>query len=147
MQGYNKVTLNPGLISGWLGIKNSQLMKYENGSANNGLLICPAERIAQSETGGNMLLKDARIKLNAYPNPFYSTSTIEFLLAKDDDVKLEVYDLKGSQIATLFTGKAQGNAPVHVEFNVGNLAPGMYICMLRTTNGTYYHRLMFVNQQ
>lgn len=94
-----------------------------------------------------MLLKNVNIALKAYPNPFSSSSTIEFSLSNDDDVKLEVYDLKGAQIATLYTGKAQRNEPVLVEFNVGNLLPGIYICMLRTSTSIYYHRLIFVNQQ
>lgn len=39
-----------------------------------------------------------------YPNPFGSTTQIEFLLAQEERVELAIYDVRGRQVATLEDG-------------------------------------------
>ncbi len=47
------------------------------------------------------LVQEPEIKLNCYPNPFSSSSTISFILPKSENVKLYVYNLKGQVIRRL----------------------------------------------
>lgn len=60
-----------------------------------------------------------------YPNPFNPTTTIRFGLNKTSDVRLEVFNMLGQQIATLVNG--QKAAGWHtVSFDASNLSTGFY---------------------
>jgi len=63
--------------------------------------------------GGSIVLHNAKEKnsnlfqtpefgLNVYPNPFSDNIYFELQLMKDSKVLLEIYDIKGSKIATIF---------------------------------------------
>ena len=61
-----------------------------------------------------------------YPNPFNPITTIKYTIAKPELVTLKVYDILGSEIATLINEiKTAGN--YEVSFNASNLASGMYL--------------------
>jgi len=66
-----------------------------------------------------------------YPNPFNPSTTINYSLAKPGIVKLSVYDITGSKIATIVNeNKPAGN--YSVKFNGGNLASGIYLYRLES---------------
>jgi len=64
-----------------------------------------------------------------YPNPFNSTVTIEYALARPREVELAIYDVLGKQVTTLFTGE---RAPgVHQEkWSADGLPSGLYFARL-----------------
>ncbi len=65
-----------------------------------------------------------------YPNPFNPSTTIEFALPKNSNVKLVVYDILGSEVTTLINN--QFNAGYHkVNFSAANLASGIYFYTLK----------------
>ena len=67
-----------------------------------------------------------------YPNPFNPTTQIAFDVATSGNVKLEVYDVMGRQVASLVDGAV--SVGVHtVTFDARNLSSGMYI--YRLTSG------------
>ncbi len=69
-----------------------------------------------------------------YPNPFSSILNIEFKLAKIDDFKLELLDVKGQLIQQI---AAQDNALPNLysfQMNGSNLIGGVYVCRLTTGN-------------
>src|ERR1035437_257779 len=60
-----------------------------------------------------------------YPNPFNPTTTINYSLAKEGNVKLTVYDAIGSKVATIVNEyKPAGN--YSVNFNATELPSGTY---------------------
>jgi poly(3-hydroxybutyrate) depolymerase len=67
-------------------------------------------------------------KLNQnYPNPFNPQTTIEFELAQDSDVQVELFNVSGQRVRVLFDGVE--TAGVHrVTFDAQGLASGKYIC-------------------
>ena len=76
-----------------------------------------------------------------YPNPFNPTTTIKYSIPSDEAkniasqqiVQLIVYDILGSEVATLVNEpKAPGN--YEVTFNAKNLPSGVYIYRLKTEN-------------
>jgi hypothetical protein len=76
-------------------------------------------------------VKDKRIIINNfslgqnYPNPFNPTTTINYSLAKEGNVKLTIYNSIGSKVATIINeNKPSGNYTV--QFNERNLASGIY---------------------
>jgi hypothetical protein len=64
-----------------------------------------------------------------YPNPFNPSTTIQYQLSQDARVTLKVYDILGSEVATLINEEQQAGYK-EVNFNGINFASGMYIYRL-----------------
>lgn len=68
-----------------------------------------------------------------YPNPFNPTTTIEYIIAKSDDVKIVIYDLLGREVNTILN-KNQNAGNYKVIFNASNLSSGIYYYQLISGN-------------
>ena len=80
----------------------------------------------------NISVNQFSLKQN-YPNPFNPTTTINFSLAKQGNVKLSVYDITGSKVATIVNeNKPAGN--YSVKFNAFGIASGIYLYRLESGN-------------
>ncbi len=65
-----------------------------------------------------------------YPNPFNPTTSIQYAVASLQFVSLKIYDVLGSEIATLVNEeKPAGN--YDVEFNASSLPSGVYFYKLQ----------------
>jgi hypothetical protein len=60
-----------------------------------------------------------------YPNPFNTTTTIGFVLPKDDYVSLKVFDINGREITTLVEGM-QTRGTHQILWNPKRVASGVY---------------------
>ena len=67
-----------------------------------------------------------------YPNPFNPSTEIRFTVAKTYRTTLEVYNLMGQKVMTLFDEVAQAGHEYHVRFTGSNLASGVYIYRLKS---------------
>ena len=69
-----------------------------------------------------------------YPNPFNGATSIEFTLAREADISLDIYDMLGRQVASLIDGKiSAGKHTYHWLANddVGSFVPsGIYLVRL-----------------
>lgn len=83
-----------------------------------------------------------------FPNPFNPETTIEFVLPKNDMVKLEVYDLLGRRIATLIQGgltAGQHRLVWRGSAEDGNGASsGIYYYRLTTSSGTLARKMLLI---
>jgi len=69
-----------------------------------------------------------------YPNPFNPSTTINFSLPVASNVTLKVYNMLGAEVATVAEGfHAAGSYTA--KFDASNLASGVYMYTLRTSNG------------
>lgn len=66
-----------------------------------------------------------------YPNPFNPTTLISFSLAKQEYVKLEIYDILGQKVATVFEG-VLGVGEHSINFDASSLSSGTYIYRIST---------------
>jgi hypothetical protein len=72
-------------------------------------------------------------KLTVYPNPFHSSTTIEFELKAKTQATLQVYNHMGQQVAELLNeSKAPGNH--QLTWNAAHLPPGLYFLRLQAGN-------------
>ena len=79
----------------------------------------------------------------AYPNPFNSTTTIEYALPYASEVSLNLYKLTGQRIETLVNGRLQ--AGVHrVMLDAGDLASGLYFVKLNANSQAISRKLLLV---
>jgi len=65
-----------------------------------------------------------------YPNPFNPTTTIQFQIANSTFVNLKVYDILGSEVATL-VNEEKPTGTFKASFDGSNLASGVYFYQLK----------------
>ncbi|MEP1152348.1 MAG: T9SS type A sorting domain-containing protein [Balneola sp.] len=78
-----------------------------------------------------------------YPNPFNPSTTIEFELTQQGDVRLEVFDTSGRLITTL-VNEPRGRGNYSVEFNASGLASGTYIYKLQIGSNSTTKRMVLI---
>jgi hypothetical protein len=78
-------------------------------------------------------IRDYRLYQN-YPNPFNPMTRITFDVPSKTRVTLKVYDLRGTEVATLVNGEIEAGRHL-VEFDGTKLASGLYLCSMRTGEG------------
>ena len=70
-----------------------------------------------------------------YPNPFNPETTIQFDLVKDSEISIEIYNIKGQKVRTLFSG--QMNRGSHTKIWNGTDDHGQNV-----SSGIYFYRLI-----
>jgi len=70
---------------------------------------------------------------NAYPNPAQTTVTIPLLLEGQWEINLELFDITGKRIKSIFNGELNGNK--ELTFNTEDLENGLYLYRVTTSNG------------
>ena len=83
---------------------------------------------------------DANVVLQNYPNPFTDETTIEYSIAEEGDVSLDVFDALGQRVVTLAVGN-RGPATYTVAWdgrsaNGRDVPTGVYVIRLTTPQGT-----------
>jgi acid phosphatase type 7 len=90
----------------------------------------------QKESGfaTNVISYDRLIQLNAYPNPFQSTFTVEFSLEREEKLSLEIKDIQGRVVEKLEEGIYP--AGVHMlEFTPGaGMSAGVYLIEVKAAD-------------
>ncbi|MDY0082689.1 MAG: T9SS type A sorting domain-containing protein [Ignavibacteriaceae bacterium] len=84
----------------------------------------------QTNFAGNNLVTEYDLAQN-YPNPFNPSTTIKYQLPKDGIVTLKVYDILGSEVATLVNEQKTAGR-YEVSFDASKLASGVYIYKLQS---------------
>lgn len=90
------------------------------------IVSTPAQSV--SIENNNQIVKGYDLKQN-YPNPFNPTTTIEYTLNKNSDVKIIIYDMLGKEVNTLVNQK-QISGTYKLNLNAGNLSSGTYFYSL-----------------
>lgn len=78
------------------------------------------------------------------PNPFSTQTTITFELKKSADIKIQVFDLNGQAVATLFNGR-QGVGEYSVTWDASRMAAGVYFYRLETDEGVFTRKCILQN--
>jgi len=81
--------------------------------------------------------------LTAYPNPFNSTTQIEFTLPVTQRVSLRLYDVLGREVAMLLNEmKTAGEH--RVRFDGGGLSSGVYFCRMEAGKETRTQKIVLM---
>jgi hypothetical protein len=78
---------------------------------------------------GMELPTDISLKQN-YPNPFNPTTVIEYQLPQSAQVRLQVYDMAGRQVAELVNEQVSAGSHT-INFDASNLSSGVYMYRLQ----------------
>lgn len=82
------------------------------------------------------------LEVSNFPNPTTGSSTVIFKTAETVHTVVEVYDMNGKNIATLFEQIAQKGIPNTLTFDGSDLPNGVYIYRLTTNNETVIDKFM-----
>jgi hypothetical protein len=80
--------------------------------------------------------------ISSFPNPTSGPSQVVFVTAETGMALLEVYDMNGRNVSTLFNETAQAGMENRVDFNGTSLPNGIYIYKLTTNNETVINKFM-----
>ena len=87
--------------------------------------------VGTSVSGDNMNVPSAFALYQNYPNPFNPATTIEFTVPNNGVATLEVFNLIGQEVATLFNRIAEAGTVNRIQFNAKDLPSGMYFGRLQ----------------
>jgi WD40 repeat protein/predicted lipoprotein with Yx(FWY)xxD motif len=77
---------------------------------------------------------DNQSSLTSWPNPTNGPSQVVFVPAQTGRTLVEVYDMNGRNVASLFNQEAQAGQEYRVDFNSSSLPNGIYIYRMTTSN-------------
>lgn len=78
-----------------------------------------------------------------YPNPFNPSTNIEYSLAEQTEVTLTIYTALGSEVRTI-VDDFQQPGEYSVAFDASDLATGMYLYTLQTSDFTETRQMLYV---
>ena len=65
-----------------------------------------------------------------YPNPFNPSTSFQLSVEEDQAVRIEIYDVLGRRVSTLFDGNMEANQAQLFNFNASNLSSGRYLLQI-----------------
>jgi hypothetical protein len=86
--------------------------------------------------------KSMQLKQN-YPNPFNPVTKIAFTVPITSHVKLEVYDIQGKKVSTLFDGTKRAGTHI-INFDGSNLSSGVYMYKLISGEQTITKKMILM---
>jgi acyl-homoserine lactone acylase PvdQ len=78
-----------------------------------------------------------------YPNPFNPSTKIKYYLAKSGKVKLKIFDVLGTEVATL-VNKYQNSGSYEVSFDASKLSSGVYFYRIQTGSNTAVKKMILL---
>ena len=104
--------------------------------------------VLYSETGVEEDTPEEFMLIGNYPNPFNPYTTIEFSLGTEGFVTLELFNISGQKVATVF----EGNLPAGVhsifwngqDVNSTTVSSGIYFSRLKMDDNVISHKMMMV---
>lgn len=83
--------------------------------------------------------------MSIYPNPFITNSNITYTLGQQSNVTLDVYDMLGKKVETLFNGQQESGKYVFTfDSRKQDIPSDVYIVKLRVDQNVYIQRLVRV---
>jgi PKD repeat protein len=81
-------------------------------------------------------------QLEAYPNPFSSSTTFRFRTPQAGPVRVQVYNSLGQLVTTLYDGPAAADQLYERTLSDKGLSNGLYTCRLTTSTGSVIQRVV-----
>jgi len=100
------------------------------------------ESVTATEETKNAIPKEFTLSQN-FPNPFNPATTIRYTLPESGNVKLNVYNLLGEQVAELVNEFKEVGAYA-INFNADNLQSGVYIYKIEANGFVQSRKLMLI---
>ncbi|MGB1206098.1 MAG: T9SS type A sorting domain-containing protein [Chitinophagales bacterium] len=91
--------------------------------------------VIQSRKANENIEVSESLKIKLYPNPCQSYTNIAYTLAKDSKVSIEVFNIRGEQVACISNNEYQMAGEHRADIDMSHLPNGTYICRVSQSNG------------
>ncbi len=108
---------------------------YDNGTINLGYLMCPCVSQAKFVDGGSSNPIQADFKV--YPNPIKGNSTLDITLAYDSKVVVEMYNINGQLVSSIYKGTLNADEKTSVNVDATQLRAGVYFLRISSDRDVY----------
>ncbi|HMB90993.1 MAG TPA: T9SS type A sorting domain-containing protein, partial [Rhodothermales bacterium] len=112
------------------------------GTTGNGVFRTANPISVRVEDQPHDALADAS-KLQGYPNPFSTVTTLAFTLSAAMPVRLAVHDVMGREVAVLLDEHRAGGYQA-TTFQADGLPSGIYLVTLSTPQGDFHEKVLLV---
>jgi hypothetical protein len=123
----------PFIVVGWTDGSGNSCGQTDMNGGGGGL---DGMGTAIGQAGKDAFLVENGARLGQFPNPADEVSTFEFSVPETDEVSLNIVNIRGEVIATIFNESVEGERDYNVSFDVSELQSGVYFAHLTTSNGT-----------
>lgn len=128
-------------------IYNPQTLLFESGSLSIGDLDDYAYVSFRREAGASLTPLVLELKQN-YPNPFMNQTQISWVLDKEAEVNLDVFNLRGQKVKTLYRGLGQ-KGKQHLFWDVtddngSRVSSGVYFYRLSTPQRSIVQKMLLI---
>lgn len=69
--------------------------------------------------------------MNIYPNPVESYANVEFTTLRNENATVELYDLMGRRIATIFSDRTEAGRQYQLTFDGSQYQSGTYLLLFK----------------
>jgi hypothetical protein len=111
---------------------------YTDGIASNNPVIGCADDIVPQLPG----FTTAATQLSAFPNPAVGQVAIVFTPSTTDRATVEIFDMNGRSVATLFNQEVQKGEDYRIDFNGEGLPNGLYITKFISSSEVVTEKVM-----
>lgn len=80
--------------------------------------------------------------VNAFPNPFSTKTQISFMLSKNMNVSVAIYNSIGQQVSELMNNVPEEKGIHQLDFSPANLSAGLYYCVLNLGGEIFTQKLV-----
>jgi hypothetical protein len=118
-----------------------QLLKSNNNNASDtaSKLSCKYFDVCQ-------LPLERQLKVNIYPNPAQTKLNVDFELGPNTSATISITDLGGKVVKNI-DQTYSGTGSQHSEIMVGDLKPGIYLVLLKLSNGVVLNNKVMIRGQ
>ncbi|KJF41659.1 T9SS type A sorting domain-containing protein, partial [Draconibacterium sediminis] len=81
--------------------------------------------------------------LKVYPNPFSDWIKFEFESPEDTNVRIDIYDVSGRKVQTIFENSVEGGLSYDVQFIPRDRVSEIYIYKMKLGNEVYSGKLIY----
>jgi hypothetical protein len=118
--------------TGWIVGEYGTILKTTNGG------------VISVEDEDNDFLQNGFMLYQNYPNPFSTSTTIEYCIPRRDVAELKVFDLFGREVASLVNDEKPAGKH-QVQWHNPGVADGVYFYQLKSGEFTLMKKLMVVH--
>jgi len=83
------------------------------------------------------------VNLKVYPNPFSEMLRFEFVSPESVDARIDLYDMTGRRVKTIFEASVEGGVSYYVEFKPETIISGMYTYRVTLGESLYNGKVVF----
>ena len=119
-----------------------------SGGCSNSCSVCVTKTSAREQQPIEPIVMNTTkgIESSVYPNPFVTTTTIEFKTASSSRGVVEIYSMDGAKVATVFDGEVEAGKSYLVKWNA-EASEGIYMYRITCGDDVETGRLILLREE